>query len=112
MKNCCHGHAEHAAHGNSRGGHVEVPAGTVYTCPMHPEVRQVGPGSCPICGMALEPLMPSGEEEEIAAPGRLLAFFNAGAARAFLVFLAFFTNYNLIPGAPKHDDERVLRTGL
>jgi Cu+-exporting ATPase len=30
-------------------------AGTIYTCPMHPEVRQVGPGSCPICGMALEP---------------------------------------------------------
>ncbi|WP_375311862.1 heavy metal translocating P-type ATPase [Bradyrhizobium sp. A5] len=33
----------------------EVPAGTIYTCPMHPEIRQVGPGSCPICGMALEP---------------------------------------------------------
>ena len=32
-----------------------VPQGTVYTCPMHPQVRQVGPGSCPICGMALEP---------------------------------------------------------
>jgi Cu+-exporting ATPase len=32
-----------------------VPEGTIYTCPMHPEVRQVGPGSCPICGMALEP---------------------------------------------------------
>lgn len=32
-----------------------VPAGTIYTCPMHPQVRQVGPGSCPICGMALEP---------------------------------------------------------
>ena len=29
--------------------------GTIYTCPMHPQVRQVGPGSCPICGMALEP---------------------------------------------------------
>jgi P-type Cu+ transporter len=29
-------------------------AGAIYTCPMHPEVRQVGPGSCPICGMALE----------------------------------------------------------
>src|ERR1700760_321038 len=27
-----------------------------YTCPMHPEVRQLGPGSCPICGMALEPV--------------------------------------------------------
>ncbi|MGY3618070.1 heavy metal translocating P-type ATPase [Bradyrhizobium sp. USDA 10063] len=32
-----------------------LPAGTIYTCPMHPEVRQLGPGSCPICGMALEP---------------------------------------------------------
>ena len=32
-----------------------MPAGTIYTCPMHPEVRQVGPGSCPKCGMALEP---------------------------------------------------------
>ena len=32
-----------------------APAGTIYTCPMHPEVRQEGPGSCPICGMALEP---------------------------------------------------------
>jgi P-type Cu+ transporter len=31
------------------------PEGTIYTCPMHPEVRQIGPGSCPICGMALEP---------------------------------------------------------
>jgi P-type Cu+ transporter len=34
---------------------AEVPAGTIYTCPMHPQIRQVGPGSCPICGMALEP---------------------------------------------------------
>ena len=32
-----------------------VPEGTIYTCPMHPEVRQAGPGACPICGMALEP---------------------------------------------------------
>ncbi|WP_395708383.1 heavy metal translocating P-type ATPase [Reyranella sp.] len=32
----------------------ELPAGTIYTCPMHPQIRQVGPGSCPICGMALE----------------------------------------------------------
>jgi Cu+-exporting ATPase len=32
-----------------------APAGTIYTCPMHPEIKQVGPGSCPICGMALEP---------------------------------------------------------
>jgi Cu+-exporting ATPase len=32
-----------------------VPEGAIYTCPMHPDIRQVGPGSCPICGMALEP---------------------------------------------------------
>jgi Cu+-exporting ATPase len=32
-----------------------APAGAIYTCPMDPEVRQVGPGTCPICGMALEP---------------------------------------------------------
>ena len=38
-----------------------APAGTIYTCPMHPEVRQVGPGSCPICGMALEPVTPAAE---------------------------------------------------
>src|SRR5690606_2573026 len=42
----------------------EVPAGTIYTCPMHPEIRQVGPGSCPICGMALEPLLPAAEEDD------------------------------------------------
>jgi Cu+-exporting ATPase len=34
---------------------ADVPEGTIYTCPMHPEVRQVGAGACPICGMALEP---------------------------------------------------------
>jgi Cu+-exporting ATPase len=40
-----------------------APAGTVYTCPMHPEIRQIGPGDCPKCGMALEPLMPTGEDD-------------------------------------------------
>src|SRR4029079_12112534 len=33
-----------------------VAPGTIYTCPMHPQIRQIGPGSCPICGMALEPV--------------------------------------------------------
>uniref|UniRef100_UPI0038B39C6C heavy metal translocating P-type ATPase n=1 Tax=Methylotetracoccus oryzae TaxID=1919059 RepID=UPI0038B39C6C len=37
-------------------------AGTIYTCPMHPEVRQGFPGSCPKCGMSLEPIIPLGEE--------------------------------------------------
>ena len=38
-----------------------VPEGTIYTCPMHPQIRQVGPGSCPICGMALEPELVSAD---------------------------------------------------
>jgi Cu+-exporting ATPase len=37
--------------------------GIVYTCPMHPQIRQSGPGSCPICGMALEPLTPTARDE-------------------------------------------------
>src|SRR5207244_8352599 len=40
-----------------------APAGIEYTCPMHPEVRQIGPGTCPKCGMALEPRTASAEEE-------------------------------------------------
>ena len=39
-------------------------AATIYTCPMHPEVRQGHPGACPKCGMALEPELPSVEDEE------------------------------------------------
>lgn len=38
-----------------------VDEGAIYTCPMHPEIRQVGPGSCPICGMALEPVVASAD---------------------------------------------------
>jgi Cu+-exporting ATPase len=41
--------------GGDRAGEEDVPEGTVYTCPMHPDVKKLGPGSCPICGMALEP---------------------------------------------------------
>ena len=37
--------------------------GAIYTCPMHPQIRQVGPGSCPICGMALEPVEVSAEAQ-------------------------------------------------
>lgn len=41
-----------------------TPEGSVFTCPMHPEIRQPAPGTCPICGMALEPEMPSLEDAE------------------------------------------------
>ncbi|HUD43742.1 MAG TPA: heavy metal translocating P-type ATPase [Dokdonella sp.] len=51
-------------------------AGALYTCPMHPQIRQRGPGHCPICGMALEPLLPSADADDdgtLAALGRRLA---------------------------------------
>jgi P-type Cu+ transporter len=50
------------------GPQLQAAAGTLYTCPMHPEVRQEGPGSCPKCGMALEPESPvldDGENSEL-----------------------------------------------
>ncbi len=50
--------SKHGAHGAHSAPHEPVAPGTVYTCPMHPEVRRPGPGSCPKCGMALEPVVP------------------------------------------------------
>ncbi len=52
--------ARYAEHSNTRKAEP-VPEGTIYTCPMHPQIRQVGPGSCPICGMALEPVLATAE---------------------------------------------------
>jgi Cu+-exporting ATPase len=64
-----------------------MPAGTIYTCPMHPEVRQEGPGSCPKCGMALEPAMPSLDDDgsEVAALGRRLSSLVAMTLPVFLI---------------------------
>ncbi len=41
-----------------------APKNALYTCPMHPEIQQVGPGDCPKCGMALEPMMPSADDDD------------------------------------------------
>lgn len=60
-----HVHAPHAGAPHVHTPHANAPAaGTVYTCPMHPEIVQAEPGSCPICGMALEPQTVSLEEEK------------------------------------------------
>src|SRR5258706_7141031 len=63
---CCSASHVHAGAVSSNGS---VPEGTIYICPMHPQVRRVGPGFCPICGMALEPELASAE----AAPNPELA---------------------------------------
>ncbi len=62
---CHHDHgAHHGAHVHPAAAGTPSPAITggdsvEYTCPMHPQVRQAGPGTCPICGMALEPVLAS-----------------------------------------------------
>ncbi|MGE0526686.1 MAG: heavy metal translocating P-type ATPase [Bdellovibrionales bacterium] len=69
-----------------------------YTCPMHPEIRQVGPGSCPICGMALEPLEVSHEEE---ANPELVDFSRRLKISAVLTIpLVSLAMSDLIPGQP------------
>ncbi|WP_175938419.1 heavy metal translocating P-type ATPase [Caballeronia sp. BCC1704] len=50
--------------GSAESDAQAAPEGTIYTCPMHPQIRQDHPGNCPICGMALEPLLPSLEDDE------------------------------------------------
>jgi Cu+-exporting ATPase len=61
-----HDHAGCSHHGVTAGASapaaiVSAPAGAKWTCPMHPEVVREGPGACPICGMALEPMVPTAD---------------------------------------------------
>jgi Cu+-exporting ATPase len=64
-----------------------APPGTIYTCPMHPEVQQVGPGDCPKCGMALEPMMPSLDDDDGGELRSLTRRFLALLALTLPVFL-------------------------
>jgi Cu+-exporting ATPase len=71
MNHIHHPHASHGAGTAATGvpaetvhGDTAAAGGTVYTCPMHPQIRQDHPGNCPICGMTLEPVMPSLDEDE------------------------------------------------
>jgi Cu+-exporting ATPase len=59
-----HHEASHACCATKAPAAPLAAPGTIYTCPMHPEIRQAGPGNCPKCGMALEPLLPSAETDE------------------------------------------------
>jgi len=62
-------------------------AGVVYTCPMHPEIRQDGPGHCPICGMALEPLAAPAEAEPNRELADMTRRFWIGLALTLPVFI-------------------------
>ncbi|HRI52681.1 MAG TPA: copper-translocating P-type ATPase, partial [Pseudomonadota bacterium] len=98
-----HTHCHHCAGPSSAKAADPTPsapaaAGTIYICPMHPEVRQRGPGSCPKCGMALEPEAPSAEAEtnpELADLTR--RFWLSVALAAPLLLLAM---SDMLPGMP------------
>src|SRR5262245_8043109 len=93
-------HAGGGAHGHAASAALPAPPGALYTCPMHPEIRQPGPGSCPLCGMALEPLAPAASAEgapdpELPDMTRRLAV----AARLSAPLLAIAMG-DMLPGRP------------
>lgn len=96
---CCNidskGHAHsHTAKGASEPSNPDA----IYTCPMHPQVRQKGPGNCPICGMALEPeeiSLEAGENPELVDFSRRLKI--SAALTVPLVLLAM---SEMLPGQP------------
>ncbi|MCE2858400.1 MAG: heavy metal translocating P-type ATPase [Oxalobacteraceae bacterium] len=63
------------------------PADAIYTCPMDPEIKQVGPGSCPICGMALEPMQATMEEDTTELDDMTRRFWSSLALSLPLLFL-------------------------
>lgn len=59
-------HHPSPTHAGAPAPSASIPTGAWYTCPMHPEVRQRGPGACPKCGMALEPLVPEADADDVS----------------------------------------------
>ncbi|HJP30054.1 MAG TPA: heavy metal translocating P-type ATPase [Candidatus Latescibacteria bacterium] len=79
----------------------DVPEGTEYTCPMHPDVLQIGPGSCPDCGMALEPRTISLEDEEDPELIDMVRRFGISAVLALPVLVLAMGDH--LPGNPVND---------
>lgn len=83
-------HHDHAAHAHHSARPKSVPKGdqgqVEYTCPMHPQVRQMGPGNCPICGMALEPVVASAEHADSPELRDMTRRFWVGGLLALPVF--------------------------
>ncbi len=116
----------HYVNGTTGGSHHGDPApdghrdavadGTEYTCPMHPEVRRPGPGACPICGMALEPVTITADTGPSAELVDMTRRFWVGAALAVPVFLLemgshlFSGFHDLIPATTLNWVQLVLAT--
>ncbi|WP_037012630.1 HAD-IC family P-type ATPase, partial [Ralstonia sp. AU12-08] len=101
-----HGHHAHSAGapravpGDEASVSPPASASTIYTCPMHPEIRQDHPGTCPKCGMTLEPIMPAGEEEENAELMDFRRRFWISLPLTAMVFVLAMAGYRLIPLNP------------
>lgn len=93
---------------------VERGTGTVYICPMHPQIRQVGPGSCPICGMALEPEVMTGEEGPSHELTEMTRRFWIGLVLTLPVFAlemgAHLTNMHFVTGSVSNFIQMALAT--
>ncbi|MGE0439006.1 MAG: heavy metal translocating P-type ATPase [Vicinamibacterales bacterium] len=72
--------------------------GAKYTCPMHPEIIRDGPGSCPICGMALEPMLPTADDGENAELTDMTRRFWVSAALTIPIVLLVMGD--MLPGDP------------
>ena len=95
--------ASHSYCSNKRSDHTaqrhEGPNDAVYTCPMHPEVRQIGPGDCPKCGMALEPLDPAAAQDDTELRDMARRFW---VATVFTAPLLVYVMGNMLFGHPFH----------
>ncbi|ANP46753.1 heavy metal translocating P-type ATPase [Candidatus Viadribacter manganicus] len=88
----CSAHKPGDGHGAGHGHHhvtapVDAPKGVNWTCPMHPEIVRDGPGSCPVCGMALEPMTPSADSGPNPELADMTKRFWIGAALALPVLV-------------------------
>ncbi len=75
-----------------------VSSANIYTCPMHPQIARQGPGSCPICGMALEPRTATAEDEKNPELASMSRRFWVSAALSLPVFLLGMSDF--LPGQP------------
>ena len=80
-------------------GSNRISTGVIYTCPMHPEIRQIGPGTCPKCGMTLEPLVTSDVEDTSEIDDMSRRFWVSVVLTAPLLFV---TMSEFVPGLNFH----------
>ena len=96
---CCHGGSAAAKDGTAYDHVPETYSGTVWTCPMHPQVRETSNTGCPICGMSLEPETVSVEEDTSELDDMTRRFW---ISTAFALPLFVYAMSDMIPGQPLH----------